>query len=122
MDHRQLVRMLAVGRVVVGAALTLVPGVAGKLWVGDAASSPATRLAFRTMGIRDLALGAGTLHALATGEPARPWVLLGGVSDVVDAGATALAIRHIPLRAAIPSIAVAASAAAVSAVSVDRLD
>jgi len=122
MDHRQVARILAVGRVLVGAALTLAPGIAGKLWVGDSAASPATRLAFRAMGIRDLALGAGTLHALSTGEPARPWVLLGGVSDGVDVLATGIAIRQIPRTAAIPSILVAGTAAVVSAMTVDHLD
>jgi len=114
--------MLAAGRVVVGAALTLAPGLAGKMWVGEGAASPATKLAFRTMGIRDLALGAGTLHALSTGEPARPWVLLSGVSDGVDVIATTLAIRKIPLSKSIPSILVASTAAVVGAISVDRLD
>jgi hypothetical protein len=122
MDHRQLVRILAAGRVLVGAALTIAPGVIGRMWVGDGAASPATKLAFRTMGIRDFALGAGTLHALSTGEPARPWVLLSAISDGVDVAATATAIRRIPLRASIPAIAVAATAATVGAVSVDRLD
>lgn len=122
MDHRQLVRMLSVGRVVVGAALTIAPGVFGKAWVGEGATSASTKLAFRTMGIRDLALGAGTLHALSTGEPARPWVLLGALSDVVDVAATSLAIRQIPLGKALPSIAVASSAAAIGAISVDHLD
>lgn len=122
MDHRQLVRMLSVGRVVVGASLTLAPGLVGKMWVGEGGDTVSTKLAFRTMGIRDLALGAGTLHALATGEPARSWVLLSAVADAVDATATAMAFRHIPLRASIPAIATAATAAVVGAVAVDRLD
>lgn len=122
MDHRQLVRMLAAGRVVVGGMLTIAPGQVGKLWVGEGAGSPAAKLALRATGIRDLALGAGTLNALATGEPPRPWVLLSLASDAVDVVATALAVKQIPWSRAVPAIAVASAAAVVGALSVDRLD
>lgn len=122
MDHRQLVRILSAGRVVVGASLVIAPGLIGRSWVGEDGSSTGTKLAFRTMGIRDLALGAGTLHALATGEPARSWVLLSAISDAVDATATLIAFRRLPLRASLPALVTASTAAAVGASAVDRLD
>jgi hypothetical protein len=121
-DYRQVARTVAVGRIAVGAALTLVPSVAGRSWFGAAARDPATRVALRAMGIRDLALGAGALQALATGGAARPWVLLGGVSDAVDATATVLAIRRLPLRNALALIGIAAGSAGVAAVTQSRLD
>jgi hypothetical protein len=121
-DYRQVARVVAIGRVLVGAGLTLAPGWAGRSWVGPAASDPATKVAFRAMGIRDLALGAGTLQALASGESARTWVALAGVSDAVDAIATALAIRRLPLRNALPLIGIAAGSASFAAVAASRLD
>jgi hypothetical protein len=122
LDYRQLARTLAVARVAVGAALTLAPSVTARSWVGPAASDPATRVAFRAMGIRDLALGAGALHALGTGEPARPWIALGGVSDAVDALATLLAARRLPWRGTLVLLAIATGSASFAAVAQSRVD
>jgi hypothetical protein len=121
-DYRQVARVQAVGRVAVGAALTLAPSLVGRSWVGPAASAPATKVAFRAMGIRDLALGAGTLHALAAGQPARPWVALSSMSDAVDAAATALAVRRLPWRNVVLLVAVAAGSASAGAVAQSRVD
>jgi hypothetical protein len=66
-------------------------------WIGDAAESPDARLLSRTMGGRDLALGLGTLRALAVADAeARPWVALAGMADAVDAAVTLLAFRRLP--------------------------
>ncbi len=114
--------MLAAGRVAVGALLTIAPGSVGRLWVGDGARSPAAKIAFRAMGIRDLGLGACTLHALNTGEPVRSWVMVAAVSDSIDAAAAALGARQIPLAKSILSVAVSSMAAAAGAASLDQLD
>ncbi len=111
MDHYQLVRAIAVGRVTVGAGLIALPGVAGRQWIGDAASDRRTKVMIRAFGVRDLALGVGTLQALDTGQPARSWVVLSAVSDVVDLAATALALRALGARRALPVMLVAAGAA-----------
>jgi hypothetical protein len=66
-------------------------------WVGDSADTSSARLLARTLGGRDLALGVGTLRALSrSDEEARPWVALAGVSDGVDALATAIAFAWLP--------------------------
>lgn len=122
MDHRQLVRSLAAGRVVVGAALLVAPGVVGERWIGDAARNPAVKVFSRALGVRDLALGLGTLTALERGEPVRTWVQLGILADAVDAVASVLAIPAIGARRAVPVLAIAGGAAATGAASVDRLD
>jgi hypothetical protein len=122
MDHRQLVRSLSAGRVVVGAALIVLPGSAAGPWIGPAANDPTVKVLTRAMGVRDLALGVGTMRALAAGEPARDWTLAGGVSDLVDAGATLLAFRRLGARRAIPLIVIATVAAVASYVAAERLD
>lgn len=122
MDHRQLVRSLAAGRVAIGAALLIVPGLVGERWIGDAARNPAVKVLGRALGVRDLALGLGTLWALERGEPVRPWVQLGVVADTVDAVASLLATPAIGTRRALPVVAIAGTAAATGAASVDRLD
>ena len=71
MDWRQVARLLAVGRVMVGVGLLVATRPAGRLWMGAAADHPTTRFAIRTMAGRDLALGLGTLRALDQDEGAR---------------------------------------------------
>jgi len=122
MDYRQLVRMIAAGRVVIGATLTLAPGFAGGQWVGEVAQRKDAKVMIRAMGVRDLALGAGALQALSSGDPVRSWVLMGALSDVIDFTATALALRQLGARRALPVLAVAATAATIGALSADQLD
>lgn len=80
---RKVARGVAIGRVLYGAALMSVPrtamGPAGRdvegpmVWMG------------RTLGVRDLVLGVGTLVALA-GDPvaATRWVQVGALADGLD--------------------------------------
>jgi hypothetical protein len=122
MDFRQIVRMLAAGRVAIGASLVVLPGFAGGFWIGAAAKDPRTKVMIRAMGIRDLALGAGLLRALDRGEPAKGWAMLGAASDAVDVAATAAGARSIGLLKAIPTIAVAATSAVAHTAALDELD
>ncbi len=122
MDHRQIMRAVAAGRIAVGAGLVVLPGVAGSRWIGDVATDRGVKVFARALGIRDLALGAGTLRALDAGEPARPWVALGVLADAVDLAATTLAIRALGPRRALPVIAVAAGATALGLLALDQVD
>ena len=122
MDHRQLVRTISAGRIAVGAGLILLPGTGASRWVGPAAHDPTVKVLVRALGVRDLALGAGTMQALAAGEPARGWTRAGAASDAVDAVATLLAFRRIGARRALPLLAVAIAAAAACYTSAEHLD
>jgi hypothetical protein len=122
MDHRQLVRMLAVGRIVLGTTLLIAPGKAGGRWLGPVSSNRAAKVAVRGLAARDLAIGAGTLQALANGTPVRGWALAGGIGDLTDAAASVLAFRQLGLRRALPTLVIAATAGAVSLTSADHLD
>jgi hypothetical protein len=121
-DHRQVARFVAVSRMAVGTALTIAPGLFGRAWIGDGAKAPAAKLLLRAFGVRDLALGAGAFHALATGGEVRTWVVWGGISDAVDAGATLLAIRQLPLKRSLPVLAVAMESAAIAAATANHVD
>src|SRR3954470_10891941 len=100
MDHHQIARLQAVGRLVLGVLLLLFPRRIGRLWIGQAADQREAWMMTRGMGARDAALAAGTLRALARGEPARPWILGGIAADGTDAVATlAVAGRIGRLRA-----------------------
>ena len=121
MDYRQLVRSLAVGRVAVGLALVLVPSLAARGWAGDEASRPATKVFLRALGIRDLALGVGTLRALERGEDPVPWARYGAAADGVDAAATVLGYRALAPRGRFAVLLVAAAAAAGGALAAEQL-
>ncbi|MGZ4757909.1 MAG: hypothetical protein ACXV95_02500, partial [Acidimicrobiales bacterium] len=64
MDHRQLLRTVAAGRVVAGVALVALPGTSANLWIGPVAKDPAVKVVVRALGARDLVIGLGTMHAL----------------------------------------------------------
>lgn len=106
MDERGIVRAVALGRVAVGVAALAAPEPAMRLFVGRDARRPAVQLVTRGLGVRDLALGAGALVALQTGEPARRWILAGAAADAGDAFAS-LAGDALPgpLRAGFASFA-----------------
>ena len=122
MDHRQLLRTIAAARIVAGTALLLVPGTAAAPWIGPASRDKGAKVMSRAMGARDVAIGAGTMTALANGLPARHWALAGAASDFVDGLATLVAIRHIGVRRAVPLLAVAATAGIASYVAAEHLD
>lgn len=120
-DHRQLVRALAAGRVAVGAALTVAPGVAGRTWIGPTARDPKTKVMIRAMGGRDLAMGLGTLRALEHGGDVRSWTVLSAACDAVDAAASVLALRRLGPRA-LPVLLTATVAAVAGITSAEHLD
>ena len=114
--------MLAVGRVVAGSTLLLAPGAAGGQWFGAGAADRGAKVAIRGLAARDLAIGLGTLQALADGAPARGWARAGGIGDLVDAAATLVAFRRLGARRALPILAIATTAGVVSLTSAEHLD
>jgi len=110
MDSRTLIGALAAGRVALGAGLTLTPGLITRIWVGE--HSPATRVLSAGFGARDVAIGAGTLRALSSGESVRPWLLAGALSDALDLTATFAARRSLPKLGVLATCTVAAAGTA----------
>lgn len=113
-----LVKLIAAGRVLIGAALMLAPRHAARGWLGDAADDPATQVAVRAFGARDLGLGLGVLLALRRGRSPRGWVEAGILADATDAAATLAAWRHLPHTGRAMTLAVASSATAAGALTV----
>ena len=108
MDDRDQARANGIGRALLGAGLVLAPGLAGRAWLGSDASSAATKVAARALGIRDVALGAGLLMALDKREPARNWVAGAAAADAIDAAATLLAWNSLPRAGRLGVLAMAA--------------
>jgi len=99
MDLRTLARVQALGRIVIGAAFTVAPTLAGASWVGRGAAAPEARVLAIAFGVRDLAIGAGTAWALGGGGRARPWLLAGAISDLADVYATTSHRDRLPAAA-----------------------
>src|SRR5918992_2026959 len=96
MEPRDRALLHARLRIAVGAAFVLLPGIAGRMWIGsDAARRPVKVLA-RAFGARDLAIGLGVLIALDRGAPVRGWIEAGVLSDAIDTSASLLAGDSIP--------------------------
>lgn len=106
---RAAARALAAGRVLIGVSVCLAPRLAAR-WVGDVAATPGARVVIRGLGVRDAALGLGTLAALDEPAQLRRWLVLSSGCDAADLVAT-LAGPAAPARPAV--IALAAGAAVV---------
>jgi hypothetical protein len=108
------VRMLAAGRVLIGATLFAAPDLVAAPWVGDDARTPGARVVVRALGARDAALGAGTLAAVGDAAHLRRWLLASSASDAADFVATLTGPRT-PARTAVLVLAAAATVTGVLA-------
>ena len=86
-------------RTAVGIALIAAPGVPMRL-AGQEQPTGASMLLMRTIGIRDLVLGAGTVTAARSGELAdvRRWTASALASDSLDVAASLASMRTIGRR------------------------
>jgi len=101
MDPRTLASAQALGRVGMGAALTLAPGRVGRVWIGRAGARPGARVLTTAVGARDVALGLGLAAALRSGREPGPWLSAAALSDAADLVATLRARGSIPAPAAL---------------------
>jgi hypothetical protein len=110
MDDLLIARLIAAGRVLFGA---LCVGAPKLLLRRDAASTPGPAVwMLRAFGVRDVALGAGTLSALRDDPPDTRWVAVSAAADSADI-ATAAAFRdELGVGGLIATLALAVPAAA----------
>lgn len=119
-SDRQMAGWYAAARVAIGAGLVVMPGLLAG-WIGEDARRPGTRTIARAFAARDLAIGAGTLVAMADGAPLRRWLQVGAACDAADAVASLLAIGRIPTHKALCAMVAAAGGAATGAHLAHRL-
>jgi hypothetical protein len=87
-------RLMGYLRAAVGVALIAAPKATMKLLQAEE-SSDGFAMLIRTVGIRDLVLGVGTIRATyASAHEARPWILAGLTSDSLDVMAGAALSRR----------------------------
>ena len=118
MDVATLARGLCMSRISFGAGLLLAPTAYGRFWAGPGSKQRWSRVVARSLGARELALGAGGLLALYDGDAAdaRRWFAAGAVTEVVDvvvnltgAGAPRTPARLVGAAMAAGSAAIAAA-------------
>jgi hypothetical protein len=110
---RDLARAQALGRILLGAALTVAPRAITSAWLGPRDARRTTTAVLATaMGARDLGLGLGTARAVGAGFGARPWLAAGVLADATDMIATWRARDELPTVGAIGIVAMAGSSAA----------
>jgi hypothetical protein len=96
MDARSMAQQLAYGRLALGAGLVLAPRLFAGGWTGRDSAGGGGRVLAAGLGARDVAIGAGTAHALRSGGSLREWLLAGAISDAVDCVSTLRARGSIP--------------------------
>ena len=97
------------GRALVGVALLAAPAPIARRWVG-AEGTPANVLT-RSLGARDLVIGAGLVVAAAHDRHPTMWLLGGVVADSVDGVFTLAAGDQIPSNGRVATTALAAGSA-----------
>jgi hypothetical protein len=106
-------RNVGLGRIAPGAAYVAFPRLLTRPWTGIAHRR--VDALGRAIGIRDLALGLGALVTLRRGVSARGWLEAAALSDAVDALATLVVFRELPVRSRWAILAAAITGATVSA-------
>jgi len=101
-DTSGATKAVAIGRIALGASFVLFPGGALRAWPGGAlAKGPVVTMLARTVGVRDIALGLGTLMAVQHDVPVRGWLEAAMLADAGDAAVIVLSFRHLPRMRAV---------------------
>jgi hypothetical protein len=111
-DPLTTARMLALGRGAIGVVALLVPKTVGRVFLGSIVDAPGGTAAVRTIGGRDLALGAGALIADLRGRPLRGWVEVGVLVDLLDCFVALFLGRGVPLLSRLSILIIGGGAAA----------
>jgi hypothetical protein len=113
MTPRRAAAMLAVGRAALGMVVLAAPERVTAGWLGsEHASQPVVQDLARSLGARDVALGLATLWTLD--DPVAGARVQGAAAavDTVDALATILARKALPVKGVLGTVAIAGGAAA----------
>lgn len=105
---------IALGRIGFGVAYLARPALAEPTWIGRAGRKPGTQAIVRSLGARDIGIGAGALRALVRrdDEDAVAWLAASALADAVDAAATWGARSAVGTQRAAKVLAVAGGSAA----------
>jgi len=111
---RTAAAVVSAGRIALGAALIVAPERIARGWIGPAATERSVEVLARSVGIRDVALGAGGAAALlGGGGSARAWLIGAAVADAGDLVATLLARDVLPANGVRGTAVLAGGSAAI---------
>jgi len=83
LDDRTTALVIARARVVVGAVMVMLPGIAGRMMVGRAGRD--AKAVVRMLGARDIVLGVGAITTVKEQTQDAEWVGMGAFADGADA-------------------------------------
>ena len=87
MNARAILTTIAIGRLLIGIAMIVLPVEVARRWLGRGAATPESGAFVRAVGGRDVAYALGSLQAARSGDP-KPWLAAGLLVDGVDSYAT----------------------------------
>jgi hypothetical protein len=105
-------RVLAAGRIAIGAALLAAPRLTVGVWIGRDAAAGGVAPVGRALGVREVVLGGMLLHTLDRPQVAQRWLRALSICDAVDLAATLAAGRALPRHGRGLVIALASAGAA----------
>jgi len=111
-SSRDVGRILAAGRIAIGAALLAAPRLTIGMWIGREAAAGGVAAVSRALGVREVVLGAMLLHTLDRPQVGRRWLQTLSICDVVDLAATLAARRALPSHGRVLIVAMASAGAA----------
>ena len=121
MPPRDVARVLAAGRIAIGAGLVVAPRLTLATWIGRAAAGRATAPVGRALGVREIVLGGMALHTLDHPQVGVRWLRTLAACDASDLVATLVARRALPAPARLFVGALAATGAVGQAWAAQRL-
>jgi uncharacterized protein DUF4267 len=121
MELRQAAIGLSAGRALLGLILLVAPEPIAKGWLGPKGTEPAATTLARSVGVRDIALGAGAAIALLTDDDsASGWLAGAAVCDLGDIAATLIAKDSLPAAGFRGTIALAGGSAVLASLAAAR--
>jgi hypothetical protein len=122
MDDAKLALLLARGRIAIGVAMVVAPGLVARR-MSATSTAYGLELPFaRMIGARDLALGLGIVVALDRGAPVRGWLEGAALADTADCFASLAARKQLGRGGLIGTVGLASISAVVGAVLARRLE
>ena len=121
MELRQAAIGLSAGRALLGIILLVAPEPIAKGWLGPRGTEPAAATLARSVGVRDVALGAGAAIALLRDDDAASaWLAGAALCDLGDIAATLIARDSLPAAGVRGTVALAGGSALLAGLTAAR--